>query len=78
MFILQTQHVTTEEHNQGGPLVRGIKKHSIHTGFKQGGTAELTWDHFDGSVDLFPVLSMFKLPVEDEVAVISHHRALKQ
>lgn len=39
---------------------------------------ELTWDHFDGSVDLFPVLSMLKLPVEDEVTVIGHHRALKQ
>lgn len=59
-------------------FIRGLKKHQIHSGFKQGGTNELTWDHFDGSVDFFPVLRMLKLPVEDEVAVISHHRALKQ
>lgn len=59
-------------------LVRSMMKHPVHSGFKQEGTAKLTWDHLDGSVDLLPVLSMLKLPVENEVAVISHHGALKQ
>lgn len=36
----------------------------------------LTWDHLDGCVDFFPVPSSLKLPVQDEVTVISNHRTL--
>ena len=39
---------------------------------------KLTWNHFDGMVDLLPFASIIALkqPVNNEVAVISHYRAL--
>lgn len=37
----------------------------------------LTWDHLDGRVHLRPVLSAVELPVEDEVAVVGDHGALR-
>lgn len=40
-------------------------------------TKLLTWNHLDGRVDFLPVLSALKLPVQDEVAVISDHWTLR-
>lgn len=40
-------------------------------------TKLLTWNHLDGRVDLLPVLNALKLPVQDEVAVISDHWTLR-
>lgn len=37
----------------------------------------LTWDHLDGGVDVLPVLSFLKLPVQDEVAVVSDDGTLR-
>lgn len=37
----------------------------------------LTWNHLDRGVDFLPVLSVLKLPVQDEVAVVSDHRTLR-
>lgn len=37
----------------------------------------LTWNHLDCGVDFFPVLSVLKLPVQDEVAVVSDDRTLR-
>lgn len=37
----------------------------------------LTWNHLDCRVDFLPVLSVLKLPVQDEVAVVSDHRTLR-
>lgn len=37
----------------------------------------LTWNHLDRRVDFLPVLSALKLPVQDEVAVVSDDRPLR-
>lgn len=46
-------------------------------GLASQGAELLTWDHLDGRVHLRPVLSAVKLPVEDEVAVVGDHGALR-
>lgn len=38
--------------------------------------SQLTWNHLDGHINLLPVVHALKFPVQDEVAVVSHHRTL--
>ena len=37
----------------------------------------VTWDHFDGCVHFTPFVDPVKLPVQDKVPIICHHRTLE-